>query len=116
MATVEQQPGAAQNGAGVDGQIAVENPATGETIAHVPAMDATQVVEIVGRARAAQPAWEALGFEGRAQVMRSMRKWLIHSLIYLLPTTRPSFAPCCDGAICRSPVLTIQYLRRDRRR
>src|SRR5436305_2833968 len=79
MATVEQQPRAAQNGAGVDGQIAVENPATGETIAHVPAMDATQVVEIVGRARAAQPGWEALGFDGRAQVMRGMRKWLVQN-------------------------------------
>ena len=29
------------------------------------------------RARAAQPAWEALGFEGRGRVLRRMQKWLV---------------------------------------
>jgi acyl-CoA reductase-like NAD-dependent aldehyde dehydrogenase len=59
--------------------IAVENPATGETIAHVPEMGADEVREVVERARAAQPAWNALGFAGRARVMRNTRRWLIEN-------------------------------------
>jgi acyl-CoA reductase-like NAD-dependent aldehyde dehydrogenase len=61
MSTVEQQPAAAQNGAGAP-TIAVENPATGETIAHVPDLSAEQVADLARRARIAQPGWEALGF------------------------------------------------------
>src|SRR5215470_13265808 len=41
--------------------IAVENPATGEVIAHVPDLTPEQVAELARAARAAQPAWEALG-------------------------------------------------------
>ena len=79
MSTVEQQPAAAQNGAGGsdDATIAVENPATGATIGHVPDLSAEQVAELAQRARTAQPGWEALGFEGRAEVMREMRRWLV---------------------------------------
>jgi acyl-CoA reductase-like NAD-dependent aldehyde dehydrogenase len=57
--------------------IAVENPATGEVIAHVPDMTAEQVAELARAARAAQPAWEALGFEGRGRVLRRAQKWLV---------------------------------------
>jgi acyl-CoA reductase-like NAD-dependent aldehyde dehydrogenase len=78
MSTVEQQPAAAQNGAGAS-TIAVENPATGETIAHVPDLNADQVAELAQRARAAQPGWEALGFDGRAEVFREMRRWLVQN-------------------------------------
>ncbi|MEA2360821.1 MAG: hypothetical protein QOI62_4081, partial [Solirubrobacteraceae bacterium] len=59
------------------GDIAVENPATGEVIGHVPDMTAPQVAELARAARAAQPAWEALGFEGRGRVLRRMQKWLV---------------------------------------
>ncbi|MEA2279311.1 MAG: hypothetical protein QOC78_4271 [Solirubrobacteraceae bacterium] len=59
------------------GDIAVENPATGEVIGHVPDMTAAQVAELARAARAAQPAWEALGFEGRGRVLRRMQKWLV---------------------------------------
>src|SRR5689334_20240164 len=59
------------------GDIPVENPATGEVIRSVPDLSADQVAELAARARAAQPAWEALGFEGRARVMLRAQKWLI---------------------------------------
>ena len=36
-----------------------------------------EVRELIARGRAAQPAWEALGFEGRARVLRRMQKWLV---------------------------------------
>src|SRR5215212_9303882 len=69
MSTVEQQPAAAQNGHGAS-TIPVENPATGETIAHVPDLSAEQVAELAQRARTAQPGWEALG---------EMRRWLVQN-------------------------------------
>jgi len=57
--------------------IAVENPATGATIGHVPDMGPAEVAELARRGRAAQPAWEALGFDGRARVLRRMQRWII---------------------------------------
>src|SRR3954463_10956998 len=78
MATVDKtREQATTNGAAGGATIAVENPATGETVAHVPDLGAEQVAEFVRKARAAQPGWEALGFEGRGDVMRRMRHWLI---------------------------------------
>src|SRR3954453_4161166 len=78
MSTVEQQPAAAQNGAGT-ASIPVENPATGETIANVPDLSAEQVADLAKRARIAQPGWDALGFDGRAEVFREMRRWLVQN-------------------------------------
>ena len=75
MASVEQEtPAASVNGAA--GDIAVENPATGQVIAHVPDLGPEQVAELARRGRAAQPAWEALGFDGRGRVLRRAQRWL----------------------------------------
>jgi acyl-CoA reductase-like NAD-dependent aldehyde dehydrogenase len=57
--------------------IDVENPATGQVIRSLPVTPLDEVAQLVARARAAQPAWEALGFEGRGRVLRRMRKWMI---------------------------------------
>lgn len=57
--------------------IAVENPATGEVIATVPTLSATEVSAAAARGRAAQPAWERLGFEGRAAVLVRMQRWVM---------------------------------------
>src|SRR4051812_41649168 len=76
MATVEQPPtqaGTSANGSGIP----VENPATGEVVAHVPDASPEDVAEAVGRARAAQPGWEAMGFEGRARIMLRAQKWVM---------------------------------------
>ncbi len=32
---------------------------------------------VVERARAAQPAWEALGYEGRGRILKRAQKWLV---------------------------------------
>ncbi|MEA2389906.1 MAG: hypothetical protein QOK31_15, partial [Solirubrobacteraceae bacterium] len=58
-------------------EIPVENPATGEVIGTVPNHSAEEVANIVARARAAQPGWEAMGFEGRARVLRRAQKWVL---------------------------------------
>ena len=84
MATVEQRATAtgSTNGEG----IRVENPATGEIIGSVPNRSADEVAEIVARARAAQPAWEALGFAGRARVLRRAQKWVMDNSDRLIAT------------------------------
>src|SRR5215216_4705634 len=58
-------------------KIDVENPATGQIVASIAVVGPERIPELVGRARAAQPGWEALGFEGRAQLFRRCQKWVI---------------------------------------
>jgi acyl-CoA reductase-like NAD-dependent aldehyde dehydrogenase len=64
-----------QNGQGK--AIDVRNPATGESIASVQALEPSDVAGLVARARAAQPGWEALGFDGRARVLRRAQRWTL---------------------------------------
>ena len=64
----------------------VENPATGEVIATVPALGRAEVTALVERARAAQPAWEALGFEERAKVFLRMQKWTVDNADRIIRT------------------------------
>jgi acyl-CoA reductase-like NAD-dependent aldehyde dehydrogenase len=40
-------------------------------------MTAAAVAELARRARTAQPAWEALGYDGRGRVLQRMQKWVI---------------------------------------
>jgi acyl-CoA reductase-like NAD-dependent aldehyde dehydrogenase len=78
MATVEEiTKSPTTNGSGAAAGIPVENPATGEVIANVPDLDAAAVAEMARLGRAAQPAWAAIGFEGRARVLLRMQKWLL---------------------------------------
>ncbi|MCS7072434.1 MAG: aldehyde dehydrogenase family protein, partial [Anaerolinea sp.] len=51
-------------------QIPVMNPTTGELIGAIPVLDREAVAQAVARARAAQPAWEALSPRQRARVVR----------------------------------------------
>ncbi len=74
---IEQRTEAPEAAAGSGTSIAVENPATGQIIRHVPVTGPEAVPAIVARARAAQPGWDALGFEGRARIMRRAQKWLV---------------------------------------
>ncbi|GAA3534853.1 aldehyde dehydrogenase family protein [Nocardioides daeguensis] len=66
--------------------IAVENPATGRVIGTVPDLSADHVADAARRARAAQPAWAALGFDGRAQVLRRMQRWIVDHTDELIAT------------------------------
>ncbi|HSZ14815.1 MAG TPA: aldehyde dehydrogenase family protein [Solirubrobacteraceae bacterium] len=72
---VEQAP--VEAAAPAAGEIPVENPATGETVRTVPDLGAAAVAEMAARGRAAQPQWEAYGFEGRARVLLRAQKWLM---------------------------------------
>ena len=57
--------------------IPVENPATGEVIREVPVTDPDAVAALVAAARAAQPEWEQLGYDGRGKILKRMQKWLV---------------------------------------
>lgn len=48
------------------------NPATGDVVGTVPVTPTEDIPAIVARARAAQPAWEALGPRGRADLIRQV--------------------------------------------
>src|SRR5437763_10946226 len=85
MASTE-TPAVSTNGHAARDEIAVDNPATGRVIASVPDLSPDQVKEIVARARAAQPGWEALGFEGRGRVMRRAQKWLLDNAQRVMDT------------------------------
>src|ERR687894_2612384 len=92
MATVEQQQ------AGSD-QIRVENPATGELVAAVPRVGAGAVPGLVARARAAQPAWEALGFEGRGRILRRAQKWTVDNADRIARTIVSETGKAYDDAL-----------------
>ncbi len=92
MATVEQDVtphihngSNAATPAGV-AEISVENPATGAVAGSVPDLDAAAVAEMARRARAAQPQWEAFGFEGRARILARAQKWLMDNAERVIAT------------------------------
>src|SRR5256885_10809094 len=66
--------------------IEVMNPATGAMIDEVPALDRAATIDLVRRAKAAQPAWQALGFKQRARVMREMRAWIVRNRARVIET------------------------------
>src|SRR6059058_4281221 len=72
----------AQSGEGVP----VENPATGEIIATVADLGGEAVAEMAARGRAAQPGWEAFGFEGRGRVLLRAQKWLMDNAEQVVST------------------------------
>ncbi|HEX2022238.1 MAG TPA: aldehyde dehydrogenase family protein, partial [Candidatus Thermoplasmatota archaeon] len=59
--------------------IVVRNPANGEVVGEVPAFTRAQVEEAVAKARAAQPAWAALGVDARAAILRRFQEALIEA-------------------------------------
>src|SRR3954454_12483351 len=84
--TVEEHTQTSGNGAAGAHEIEVVNPATGEVIAKVPDMSADEVRELAAKARAAQPAWEALGFEGRGRILLRAQKWLLDNAERVIQT------------------------------
>jgi acyl-CoA reductase-like NAD-dependent aldehyde dehydrogenase len=77
MAGIQQHVAGTDEVTAPEARIAVENPATGEVIAHVPDLSPAEVTAMAARARAAHPAWEALGFDGRGRVLKRMQRWLL---------------------------------------
>ncbi len=59
--------------------IDVEDPARGTTIGQIPVLDEQAVHALATRARMAQHGWNAIGFEGRARVLKASRRWLVRN-------------------------------------
>lgn len=66
--------------------IPVENPATGEVVGRVDAMTPDDVAACARRARAAQPGWQGLGYDGRARILRRMQSWLVDNADLVIKT------------------------------
>ena len=77
-ATTDADAAAKGNGAAPAGEtIEVRKPADGSLLATVAVDSPEKVREVVARVRAAQPAWEAIGFSGRRHWLGKLRDWLI---------------------------------------
>jgi acyl-CoA reductase-like NAD-dependent aldehyde dehydrogenase len=75
---------AEQNGAGADVRtFEVHRPTDGSVIRSVAVDPPERVAEVVARVRAAQPAWEALGVEGRYRWLGRLRDWMFDNLDHL---------------------------------
>jgi acyl-CoA reductase-like NAD-dependent aldehyde dehydrogenase len=86
MSIAHQPRAQSDRGSGASDTLQVENPATGQAVAEVPSLDRAAVVELVRRARAAQPEWAALGFSGRGALMRDMRRWMVRNRRQVIKT------------------------------
>jgi len=84
--TATPEAAAKTNGKPEGNTVEVHNPATGALIGSVPAMTPDEVTEAVARARAAQPAWEALGFAERGRILRRMQKWTLDNAPRIIST------------------------------
>src|SRR5947199_1950539 len=82
--TIEQQT--TTDGASTGAEFEVINPATGEVIGRVPDMSPEQVTDLARRGRAAQPGWEALGFEGRGRILKRAQKWVLDNADRVIKT------------------------------
>jgi acyl-CoA reductase-like NAD-dependent aldehyde dehydrogenase len=71
-------PGTTGNGRPEDAaSFEVRRPADGSVIETVAIDSPEQVAATFERARAAQPAWEAIGFDGRRKWMEALRDWIL---------------------------------------
>jgi betaine-aldehyde dehydrogenase len=70
----------ATNGSGGPGKIEVLNPATGGPVGTIDVSSPEDVAATVARVRGNQPAWEALGNEGRYQWIGRLRDWILDNL------------------------------------
>jgi acyl-CoA reductase-like NAD-dependent aldehyde dehydrogenase len=67
-------------------EIVVENPATGQVVATLPAATPADVAAMADRARNAQPAWNALGFAERGKILLRFQKWMCDNADRILDT------------------------------
>ena len=80
--TVETEQHRQRNGASGSApeRIEVHNPATGGLVGTIDVASAEDVAETVARVRGNQPAWEALGNEGRYLWLGKLRDWILDNL------------------------------------
>ena len=65
-------------------EVVVTCPATGQVVGRVPVATSVEVEAVAARLRAAQPAWQKLGVEGRSRWLGKWRDWLLDHTADLL--------------------------------
>ncbi len=88
----------------------VRSPASDERLAEVPELGEREVAELARRAREAQPRWEALGFEGRAGVLRALSRALLDDADALLRTIVSETGKAYDDAQLTELAYTVSAL------
>src|SRR3984885_11663887 len=58
-------------------EVVVKCPATGQVVGSVPVATSVEVEAVAARLRAAQPAWQRMGVEGRARWLGKWRDWML---------------------------------------
>jgi acyl-CoA reductase-like NAD-dependent aldehyde dehydrogenase len=86
MMTSTAQPEIADKNGAATESIAVENPATGDLITTVELLDEQALSQLAARGREAQPQWQAIGFAGRARILRRAQKWMLDNADRVLDT------------------------------
>lgn len=77
MTTASRATSNQHNSSGDGPVVEVRNPADGSVVGVVPDMPADQVSGLARELRSAQPAWEALGPQGRAVYLRRWLDWIV---------------------------------------
>jgi acyl-CoA reductase-like NAD-dependent aldehyde dehydrogenase len=86
MADVQEQAAGPVSDGAAANTIPVENPATGGLLSTIRILGAAELGQLAATAREAQPQWAAIGFEGRARVMRRAQKWILDNAERVLDT------------------------------
>jgi acyl-CoA reductase-like NAD-dependent aldehyde dehydrogenase len=110
MASVEQEERGITSDSGAGRTFAVENPATGEVVCTVPLMGPSELGDMARWARAAQPAWAALGFDGRAAVMKRARKWMLGNAQQVIETVVSETGKTWEDAQLTDLIYTVTAL------
>ena len=70
-----------------------------------------EVAELARKARAAQPGWQALGFEGRARVLRRAQKWIVDNRDRIIETIVAETGKTYEDALHRGVQLRGRRVR-----
>jgi acyl-CoA reductase-like NAD-dependent aldehyde dehydrogenase len=86
MADVQEQAAESDTNGATANTIPVQNPATGALLQTIPILGTAELARLAAAAREAQPQWAAIGFAGRARVMRRAQKWILDNAERVLDT------------------------------
>lgn len=104
-------PSGASTAASSPPDVASRNPTTGEVWATFAPASAHEVQSVIQRARAAQPAWDALGVDGRAKILGNVARLIFERRLEIASViARENGKPEVE-ALATEVVTTLDMLR-----
>jgi acyl-CoA reductase-like NAD-dependent aldehyde dehydrogenase len=91
--------------------IEVRSPATGEVLASVPEFGPAELAALADRARAAQPRWDAIGFDNRGAILRRLSRWLLDNAPRVIETIVSETGKAYEDAQLVELAYTVSALR-----